>query len=156
STLFALALLASGQSSTLTGTLAGQVVMEGFIRLRLRPWLRRLVTRSLAIIPAVAVIAWAGHSSADPERVDQLLLQLLILTQAILSFQLPFAIVPLVQFTSDRGRMGGFASGPWLKTLAWLCTVIVVVLNGVLIVMYMGEWAEGAESTGIHAWWIYG
>src|SRR5262249_20280398 len=118
SVLFAVALLASGQSSTLTGTLAGQVVMEGFVRLRLRPWLRRLLTRSVAIVPALIVIGLAGQG--DAHAVDKRLLELLVLSQAILSFQLPFAIVPLVQFTSDRQRMGSFASRGWLKMLAWI------------------------------------
>jgi manganese transport protein len=151
--LFAVGLLASGQSSTLTGTLAGQVVMEGFVQLRLRPWLRRLLTRSLAIMPALLVIALAG--SGTSEEVDGRLLELLVLSQALLSFQLPFAIVPLVQFTSDRRRMGSFASRSWLRGLAWSCAAIVVALNGVLISMKMGEWAEAVEESGGEGWWIY-
>jgi manganese transport protein len=160
--LFAIALLASGQSSTLTGTLAGQVVMEGFVRIRVRPWLRRLLTRSAALLPAILVLWFASGSAAgaDPESaarlVDKRLLQMIVLSQAILSFQLPFAILPLVQFTSDRQRMGPFASGPWLKGAAWLFTILVVGLNAVLIVMYMGDWAEGLEKAGSSAWWIYG
>src|SRR5256712_832745 len=101
STLFALALLASGQNSTLTGTLAGQIVMEGFLDLRLRPWVRRLITRALAIIPAAFVIGFAGEGKVTA---------LLILSQVILSFQLPFAVIPLVRFTNDRGKMGAFAN----------------------------------------------
>jgi manganese transport protein len=153
--LFAVALLASGQSSTLTGTLAGQVVMEGFVRLRIRPWLRRLLTRSLALVPALLVIAWAG-SAGEPGAVDEDLMNLLVLSQAVLSFQLPFAIVPLVQFTSDRQRMGVFASKLWLKSLAWACAAIVVGLNGVLIYLSMGEWGEALEKQGWSSLWLYG
>jgi manganese transport protein len=142
--LFALALLASGQSSTLTGTLAGQVVMEGFVRLRVRPWVRRMLTRSLAILPALAVIAWAGgDASADEKAVDQRLFNLLVLSQVILSFQLPFAIVPLVHFTSDRLRMGDLVNGRRLQILAWSCALIVVILNGVYFAWQLDKWAEG-------------
>jgi manganese transport protein len=155
SMLFAVALLASGQSSTLTGTLAGQVVMEGFIRVRLRPWLRRLLTRSVAIVPALLVIAWAEQTHVDTEAVDKRLLELLVLSQAILSFQLPFAIVPLVQFTDDPQRMGEFANRIWLKILAWSCAVIVIGLNVVLIGMSMQEWAEAVSKDGGNAWLIY-
>jgi manganese transport protein len=147
--LFAVALLASGQSSTLTGTLAGQVVMEGFIQLRVRPWVRRLVTRLAAILPALLVLSLVGND-------EQLLLQLLVLSQAILSFQLPFAILPLVQFTSDRLRMGPFASGALLKACAWVCAALVVGLNGVLIYGYVGNWAKTAEAGGWSPWWVYG
>ena len=120
SVLFALALLASGQNATLTGTLAGQIVMEGFINLRLRPWLRRLITRMIAIVPAVVVIAIYGDSGSGP---------LLILSQVILSLQLPFAVFPLVMFTSDPRKMGQFASPLWLRSLAWLTTLVITVLN---------------------------
>lgn len=155
--LFAVALLASGQSSTVTGTLAGQVVMEGFVRLRLRPWVRRLVTRSLAIVPALVVISVArAHMGEDPTEQDKLLMDLLVLSQAILSFQLPFAIVPLVQFTGERRRMGDFASGLTLKALAWSCAVVVVGLNVVLIYLQTGEWAERIEGLGGRPWWVYG
>jgi manganese transport protein len=162
SVLFAVALLASGQSSTLTGTLAGQVVMEGFVRLRVRPWVRRLLTRLAAIVPALVVLSLAsrGESAAAAEGgttpVDERLFQLLVLSQAILSFQLPFAIVPLVQFTSDPGRMSTFASRPWLKILAWLCACIVIGLNAVLIAMQLNEWAEAAEQAGWQGLWVYG
>ncbi len=149
SVLFAVALLASGQSSTLTGTLAGQVVMEGFVQLRVRPWVRRLVTRLAAILPALLVLSLVGND-------EQVLLQLLVLSQAILSFQLPFAILPLVQFTSDRQRMGSFASGAALKVCAWTCAALVVGLNVVLIVLQMGEWAEATEAAGWNPLWIYG
>ncbi len=156
SVLFAVALLASGQSSTLTGTLAGQVVMEGFVQLRVRPWARRLLTRLAAIVPALLVLSLASAGDSADGVIDERLLQLLVLSQAILSFQLPFAIIPLVQFTSDRRRMGEFANPLWLKTLAWLCAVIVIALNGVLIGMNMGDWAESVEKAGWHPWWIYG
>src|SRR5207302_5086351 len=102
SALFALALLASGQNSTLTGTMAGQIVMEGFLNIRIQPWLRRLVTRSLAIVPAAGVIWVMGNQGT---------FQLLLLSQVVLNLQLPFAIIPLIQFTGDSGRMGQFASG---------------------------------------------
>ncbi len=129
STLFAVALLASGQNSTLTGTLAGQVVMEGFLNLRLRPWLRRLLTRGLAIIPAVVVSALLGARGTN---------QLLILSQVILSVQLSFAVVPLVRFTGDRAKMGEFASPPWLQVLAWTVAVVIFVLNLKLLVDAFG------------------
>jgi manganese transport protein len=120
SVLFALALLASGQNSTLTGTLAGQIVMEGFLEMRLRPWLRRLITRLLAIIPAVIGIAIYGEAGTT---------KLLVLSQVVLSLQLSFAVIPLVVFTSDRRKMGEFASPWWLKILAWLATGLIVLLN---------------------------
>ena len=104
--LFAVALLASGQSSTLTGTLAGQIVMEGFLNFRMRPWLRRLLTRGLAVMPAAITIWYAG---------DKATYQLLILSQVILSMQLPFAVIPLIHFTSDRERMGAFANKMWVQ-----------------------------------------
>jgi manganese transport protein len=114
------ALLCSGQNATLTGTLAGQIVMEGFINLRLRPWLRRLITRLIAIIPAVIVIAIYGEESTGP---------LLILSQVILSMQLPFAVFPLVMFTSEKAKMGPFASPGWVKALAWSIAVVIAALN---------------------------
>ncbi|MGE3959233.1 MAG: Nramp family divalent metal transporter [Vicinamibacterales bacterium] len=120
SILFAVALLCSGQNATLTGTLAGQIVMEGFINLRLRPWLRRLITRLIAIIPAVIVTALYGERGTGP---------LLILSQVILSLQLPFAVFPLVSFTSDRSKMGEFVNPPWVKALAWTIAVVIAALN---------------------------
>jgi manganese transport protein len=120
STMFALALLASGQNSTLTGTLAGQVVMEGFLNIRLRPWLRRLITRVVAIIPAVVVTAFWGTGGTA---------KLLVLSQVILSMQLSFAVFPLVMFTSDRQKMGEFANPAWLRSLAWITAVVIAVLN---------------------------
>jgi manganese transport protein len=159
--LFAVALLASGQSSTLTGTLAGQVVMEGFVHLRVRPWARRLVTRLLAIVPALVVIALAGeeaasHGESAKVYADERLLQLLVLSQAVLSFQLPFAIVPLVQFTSDRRRMGRYANGGWLRAGAWACAAVVVALNAALVLMYMNDWAGDLAGSGASPWWVYG
>ena len=153
-TLFAIALLASGQSSTLTGTLAGQVVMEGFVNLRVRPWVRRLVTRLFAIVPALFVLALA--SGGEGEGSDHRLLDLLVLSQVILSFQLPFAIVPLVQMTSDRQRMGTFANGMWLKGVAWGAALLVVALNVAVIGIKMTEWGTELEKEGTSRWWIYG
>ena len=129
STLFAVALLASGQNSTLTGTLAGQIVMEGFLNIRLRPWLRRLITRLIAIIPAVIVTAIYGESKTT---------DLLVLSQVILSLQLPFAVIPLILFTSDRKKMGAFASPAWIKILAWITAIIIVVLNVKLLADFFG------------------
>ncbi len=117
---FALALLASGQSSTLTGTISGQVVMEGFLNIRMRPWLRRLLTRSIALIPAIIVIGLKGSEGSY---------QLLILSQVILSLQLPFAIIPLIHFTSDGRKMGVFANGRILWAMAWVAAGIIVALN---------------------------
>ena len=120
STMFALALLASGQNSTLTGTLAGQIVMEGFLNIRIRPWLRRLITRGIAIIPAAVVAVMYGVSGAA---------RLLILSQVILSMQLSFAVFPLVAFTSNKAKMGQFANAAWLKALAYVVAVVIAVLN---------------------------
>jgi manganese transport protein len=119
-TLFAIALIAAGQSSTITGTLAGQIVMEGYLRLRITPWLRRLMTRVIAITPAVIVILINGEKNID---------SLLILSQVILSLQLGFAIVPLIHFVSDKKEMGAFVIKPLTKILAWLITSILVYLN---------------------------
>ena len=131
STLFGIALLCSGQSSTLTGTLAGQIVMEGFLNLRMTAWLRRLITRMLAVIPAFFVVLTSGAAGTY---------QLLILSQVILSMQLPFAVVPLVHFTSDRKRMGEFANGLWVKLLAWITVLVIVALNVKLVADQVGEW----------------
>ena len=124
SVVFAVALLASGQNSTVTGTLAGQIVMEGFLHLRMPVWLRRMVTRAIAIVPAVAVVASTGDAGAT---------KLLVLSQVVLSLQLPFAVVPLVQFVGNRQLMGRFAIGPWLRGMAWGIAAAIVVLNAVLI-----------------------
>ena len=129
SILFAVALLASGQNSTLTGTLAGQIVMEGFLNIRLRPWLRRLITRALAIIPAAIVAGLYGESGTA---------KLLVFSQVVLSLQLPFAVIPLVQFTGDRRKMGEFANPAWVKVLAWTTTAIIVVLNVKLLLDFIG------------------
>lgn len=125
SILFGVALLASGQNSTLTGTLAGQIVMEGFLNIRIPAWLRRLVTRLIAIIPAVIVTVIAGEHGTE---------ELLILSQVVLSLQLPFAVIPLVMFTSDKKSMGAFANKLWLKIISWVITAIIVVLNVYLII----------------------
>ena len=122
--MFAVALLASGQNSTLTGTLAGQIVMEGFLNLRVKPWLRRLITRLLAIVPALVVAILYGEEGTT---------ELLILSQVILSLQLSFAVVPLVQFTSDKLKMGRFVNPAWVKVISWAVAVLIIGLNGYLI-----------------------
>lgn len=131
STLFAVALLASGQNSTITATLAGQIVMEGFLSIRLKPWIRRLITRAIAIVPTVIVTALYGESGTA---------QLLVLSQVVLSLQLPFAVVPLVAFTSDKAKMGAFANPAWLKWTAWLVSAVIIVLN----VKLLFDWVTGA------------
>jgi manganese transport protein len=135
SVLFAVALLCSGQNATLTGTLAGQIVMEGFINLRLRPWLRRLITRLIAIVPAVIVVSLYGERGSG---------QLLILSQVILSLQLSFAVFPLVMFTSDRHKMGSFASPAWVKALAWPVAVVIALLNAYLLWQTFAGWLGAA------------
>ena len=132
SAMFAFALLASGQNSTLTGTLAGQIVMEGFLNIRLRPWLRRLITRGLAIIPAVIVAVWFGVSGTA---------KLLVFSQVLLSMQLSFAVFPLVRFTSDKLKMGRFVNPLWLKILAYAVAVIIAALNIWLLVQIFGAGA---------------
>lgn len=131
SILFGVALLAAGQNSTLTGTMAGQIVMEGFLNIRLAPWLRRLITRMIAIIPAVIVTAIAGEKGTT---------DLLILSQVILSLQLSFAVIPLVKFTSDKNKMGVFANPPWLRTLSWTVAVIIAGLNIYLLYQTFNGW----------------
>jgi manganese transport protein len=131
STIFALALLASGQNSTLTGTLAGQIIMEGFLRIRLKPWIRRLITRVLAIIPAVIVTAIYGVNGTA---------RLLLLSQVILSMQLSFAVFPLVKFTGDRLKMGEFVNPRWVQVLAWLVAVFIAFLNAWLLVLAFRDW----------------
>ena len=130
STVFALALLASGQNSTLTGTLAGQVIMEGFLDIRLKPWMRRLITRLIAIVPAVIVTAIAGERGTA---------KLLILSQVILSMQLSFAVFPLVIFTSDKRKMGEFVNPSWVKTLSWLVAVLIAALNAWLLLQFFRD-----------------
>ena len=131
STAFALALLASGQNSTLTGTLAGQIVMEGFLNLRIRPWLRRLITRLIAIIPAVIVSIIGGESGTA---------KLLILSQVILSLQLSFAVFPLVMFTSSKLKMGEFVNPAWVKVLAYLVATLIASLNIWLLFQTVRGW----------------
>ncbi|MGZ5005521.1 MAG: Nramp family divalent metal transporter [Chthoniobacterales bacterium] len=131
STLFALALLASGQNSTLTGTLAGQIVMEGFLNIRIRPWLRRLLTRALAIIPAVIVTIMSGERGTA---------HLLVLSQVVLSLQLSFAVFPLVTFTSSKLKMGEFVNNPLTKSLAWLIALVIASLNAWLLVQTFRDW----------------
>jgi manganese transport protein len=163
--------------------------MEGFVRLRMRPWVRRMLTRSIAIVPALLVLALAGNYSPEDRHeiatavavplggrtpldattltaaaqqtwkidpVDRRLLGLLVFSQVTLSFQLPFAIIPLVQFTSDRRRMGNFASAPLIQALAWTCAVVVVALNVVLIALQMQDWAKDVGEAEMSPWWIYG
>ena len=122
--LFAVALLASGQNSTVTGTLAGQVVMEGFLGLRLKPWLRRVITRGLALAPAVAVTAWLGERGTG---------QLLVLSQVVLSLQLPFALIPLVMFTADRRKMGALVAPRWLSAVGWAIAAVILAAVGLLL-----------------------
>jgi len=129
--LFALALLCSGQNSTLTGTLAGQIVMEGFLDLRIAPWLRRLITRMMAILPAVITVALYGQHG---------IAQLLILSQVFLSLQLSFAVFPLVQFTSDRRKMGEFANPGWVKAVAWTVAILIAGLNAYLLLQTVHGW----------------
>jgi manganese transport protein len=131
STLFAIALLASGQNSSITGTLAGQVVMEGFVNIRLQPWLRRLITRSLAIIPTIVVVAITGEQGTE---------KLLILSQVILSLQLSFAVIPLVVFTGRRAKMGEFTNGRPLQALAWFTAILIAALNAWLLVQPTPEY----------------
>ncbi len=131
STVFALALLASGQNSTLTGTLAGQIVMEGFLEIRIRPWLRRLITRLIAIVPAVIMAILGGESGTA---------QLLIFSQVVLSLQLSFAVFPLVAFTSDRIKMGEFVNAPWLKVSAYAVAGVIATLNLWLLFQTVREW----------------
>ena len=140
SVVFAVALLCSGQASTITGTLAGQIVMEGFLRIRIQPWLRRLISRGLAIIPAVVFIVLRGADAVD---------DLLVLSQVVLSLQLSFAVIPLIVFTSDREKMGAFANRPWVIALAVLTTVIIVGLNVNLVAQEVSRWSA---SAGANAW----
>ena len=138
--LFGIALLCAGQSSTLTGTLAGQIVMEGYLHLRVAPWLRRLTTRLLALTPAVIVIWLVGESGTE---------KLLILSQVVLSLQLSFAVIPLIHFTSDRKNMGEFATPWWGRLLAWITAAIIVALNGKLVLDKIVEWIGLAHASGV-------
>jgi manganese transport protein len=137
--LFGVALLCAGQSSTLTGTLAGQIVMEGYLHLRIAPWLRRLATRLIALTPAVLVIYLAGEGATQ---------HLLVLSQVILSLQLSFAVIPLIHFTSNRRNMGAFTTPAWAQVLAWLTAAIIVALNGKLVFSQIGDWVTAASESG--------
>lgn len=143
STLFAVALISAGQSSTLTGTLAGQIVMEGFLRFKVRPVVRRLITRSIAIVPAVIVISVKGDEGSY---------DLLILSQVILSLQLPFAVVPLVKFTGRRDLMGVFANRLWVRILAWCAAAVVIGLNSMLLVTTLQRWIFAAGPGAVWPW----
>jgi manganese transport protein len=137
SVIFAVALLCSGQSSTLTGTMAGQIVMEGFLNFRMRPWLRRLITRMVAIVPAAITVYYTGGKGT---------FQLLLLSQVILNLQLPFAVIPLIHFTSSRERMGEFANKLWVKILAWSAAVLILALDLWLVALTVRDWLEGAAN----------
>src|SRR5206468_10405319 len=137
--LFGIALLCAGQSSTLTGTLAGQIVMEGYLHLRIAPWLRRLATRLIALTPAVLVIYLVGEGGTQ---------HLLVLSQVILSLQLSFAVIPLIHFTSNRRNMGAFATPPWAKALAWLAAAIIVALNTKLVLDNVADWVDLVADSG--------
>jgi len=139
--LFAIALIAAGQSSTLTGTLSGQIVMEGYLNLRIQPWLRRIITRLIAIIPAFIVIHLFGEDATG---------ELLILSQVILSLQLGFAVIPLIHLTSDKKTMGEFANKLWVKILAWTIAVIIVSLNIKLVIETLGEWISKSPNPQIY------
>jgi len=141
-TLFAIALIASGQSSTITGTLAGQIVMEGHLNLRIQPWIRRLLTRLLAIVPAFFTILYFGEEALGG---------LLVLSQVVLSLQLGFAVIPLIHFNSDRKKMQEYAIKPWVKVLAWLSALIIVGLNVKLVFQEITSWVSGGEDV----WLIY-
>ena len=143
-TLFAIALIASGQSSTVTGTLAGQIIMEGHINLRIEPWMRRLLTRVLAIVPAVFTILYSGEKGLG---------NLIVLSQVVLSLQLGFAVIPLIHFVSSRKRMGNFAIGIKTKIAAWVSAVLIVALNAKLVIQQLKDWTKSAPSG---AFWIYG
>jgi manganese transport protein len=138
---FAVALLAAGQSSTITGTLAGQIVMEGFLNLRIPPWVRRMTTRLLAIVPAVVTIVYLGEHGTG---------WLLVLSQVVLSLQLPFAIIPLIHFVSDRDRMGHLAIRPLSKVMSWIVAALIVSLNAKLVLDTLSNWIGGAK----HALWL--
>lgn len=147
STLFAVALLSSGQSSTITGTLAGQIVMEGFLRVRIRPWLRRLMSRGLAIIPAVLFIAWRGDRGVD---------SLLVLSQVVLSLQLSFAVIPLISFTSDRSKMGTFVNPGWVVAVAVTAATLILGLNVMLVTQQLGAWSASLGARAPLMWFTLG
>ncbi|WP_295772740.1 Nramp family divalent metal transporter [uncultured Mucilaginibacter sp.] len=136
--LFAIALIAAGQSSTITGTLAGQIIMEGHLNLRIAPWLRRLLTRMLAIIPAYLTLLYAGENGLG---------RLLVLSQVVLSLQLGFAVIPLIHFTSDKRSMGNFAIKPYIKVLAWLIAAVIVGLNARLVIEEISKWTTANPNS---------
>lgn len=136
-TLFAIALLCAGQSSTITGTLAGQIVMEGYLNLRIAPWIRRLITRIIAIVPAVIVIHISGERATG---------SLLVLSQVILSLQLGFAVIPLIHFVSDKRKMAEFTIPPYVQILAWMAAAIIVSLNVKLVAGQLIDWTEASDS----------
>ena len=138
--LFAVALIASGQSSTITGTLAGQIIMEGHINLRIEPWLRRLLTRLMAIVPAVFTILYSGEEGLG---------NLIILSQVVLSLQLGFAVVPLIHFVSDKKKMGKFTIDLKTKIMAWGCAILIIGLNAQLVVQQLGEWIHASHSSAV-------
>ncbi len=135
--LFAIALIAAGQSSTLTGTLSGQIVMEGYLNLRIQPWLRRLITRLVAIVPAFITILLLGEGATG---------HLLILSQVILSLQLGFAVIPLIHLTSDKKQMGTFVNKPWVQIAAWTVATIIVLLNAKLVIDTVAEWIGNSQD----------
>jgi manganese transport protein len=141
--LFGVALVAAGQSSTITGTLAGQIVMEGYLNLRIAPWLRRIITRLIAIVPAILVITIYGESKTG---------EMLIFSQVVLSLQLGFAVIPLIHFTSDKVKMGVFAIKPWIRIAAWVIAAIIVSLNVKLVLQEISGWLTAA---GEHSWIIW-
>lgn len=140
--LFAIALIAAGQSSTITGTLAGQIIMEGYLNLRITPWIRRLITRLLAVIPALITILYFGEESAG---------KLLILSQVILSLQLGFAVIPLIHFVSDKLQMKEFAIGLPVKLFSWTIALVIVSLNGRMVYAQLTEWLESGALSGLGA-----
>jgi manganese transport protein len=142
--LFAVALIAAGQSSTITGTLAGQVVMEGYLNLRIAPWVRRLLTRLIAVVPALIVINLLGEGATG---------DLLVLSQVILSLQLGFAIIPLIHFVSDKNHMNEFVIKPYIKMLAWLSAAIIVSLNAKLVIDSLVDWTGSPDPPPL---WLQG
>ncbi len=138
---FAIALIAAGQSSTITGTLAGQIVMEGYLNLRIRPWLRRIITRLLAIVPAVFTIVYFGEEKMG---------ELLILSQVVLSLQLGFAVIPLIHFVSNKSKMGEHVIPKWVQILAWVCATIIIALNVKLVIDEISGWLNGAGGNAIY------
>ena len=141
--LFAIALIAAGQSSTVTGTLAGQIIMEGYLNLRIQPWIRRLLTRILAIVPAYLAIYYLGEAATG---------ELLILSQVILSLQLGFAVIPLIHFVSNKNKMGEFAIGLKIKVLAWLSALIIVSLNIKLVYEELNSWLNNPQTNPLFIW----